>query len=427
MKPIATIVIPLVALGLPARAGQLEDWLGEVVRNNPAIASSQAASDAAREAARSARAFEPPQIGFELFQSPVEGFPNPFYQQQELDWSVQQMFPFPGKRRAMAKPEELRSEMLLQEKRSREQELVRQFKTGYWDLWSVEERLRLMTDRIRNLSEIADIAQRRFDGGVGSRIEALKARSELVALRVDSASLSRERRSMQSMLLSLMGRPGERSLDSIEGPMLPEPASLPDLGPGLDSGRPDIAGMMLSSKMGEAMADASRRELLPDFMVRGMYKQMLEMDKDYWSVMVGITVPFAPWSMSGPAGEARRRELESRRDMMEALSMRNMAISEARKAMNELESSLEAVRASDSILVPQADLLWRSAKSEYDNGMGEFLMLLDAYRMALMAREKRIMDAMQAMQALATLEQALGTWNQAPRNPSSSTTQGGSR
>lgn len=427
MKTIATIVIPLLAFGLPARAGQLEDWLGEVVRNNPAIASSQAASDAAREAAKSVRAFDPPQIGFELFQSPVEGFPNPFYKQQELDWSVQQMFPFPGKRRAMAKPEELRSQMLLQEKRTREQALVRQFKDGYWDLWSLEERLRLMTARIRNLSEIADIAQRRFDGGVGTRTEALKARSELVALRVDSSTLSRERGSMQSMLLSLMGRSGEQSLDSIEAPVLPELASLPVLGPGFDSGRPDVAGMMLSAKMGEAMADASRRELLPDFMVRGMYKQMLEMDMDYWSVMVGITVPFAPWSISGPAGEARRRELESRRDMMEVVSMRNMAIAEARKAMNELVSSLESVRASDSLLVPQAELLWRSAKSEYDNGEGGFLMLLDAYRMSLMAREKRIMDAMQAMQALASLEQALGTGAPAPRNPSSSTTQGGSR
>ena len=146
-------------------------------------------------------------LGVEFFQTPVAGFPNPFYQQQEVDWSVQQMIPFPGKRAAMARPESLRGDMMLAEKRARQNRLVRQFTSGYWELWGIEERLRLDAQRIRILSEIADIAQRQLESGMAAQTEALRARSELTSLRLDSANLSRSRLSMQAMLLALMGRP----------------------------------------------------------------------------------------------------------------------------------------------------------------------------------------------------------------------------
>jgi len=428
MRRFHSIAIPILALGLHVQAGQLQDWVREVVQNNPAVGSQQFAADAAQEGAKSLRSLEPPQVGIEFFQAPVAGFPNPFYKQQEVDWSIQQMLPFPGKRNAMARPEELRSQMLLMEKRTRQQRLVRQFKTTYWELWAIEERLRLNAQRLQNLSEIADIAKRQFERGMASQTDVLKAHSELASLRVDSATLSRNRKSMQAMLVSLMGRPSTKALDSIQAPNLQPTPEIQDLESRIDTGRPDVAGMKIASKMSLAMADASRKDLLPDFMVRGMYKQMVGMDRDFWSIMVGVTVPIAPWSSSGPGSAAKQRELESRRDQMEAQAMKNMALAEANAARNDVESSLAAVHAADSILIPQADLVWQSANSAYRNGKGDFLMLLDSYRMSLMARDERIMNAMKALQSMASLEEALGI-EALDASPSStiSTTQGGSK
>lgn len=418
------VAIALLGLAIQAGAGQLEDWLHEAIQANPSLASAKLATEAAREGARSRQAWDPPQFGVEFFQSPAAGFPNPLYRQQELDWSVQQMIPFPGKRAAMARPEELRADMLEMERRRRTQQFARRFKDAYRELWSVEERLRLRGETIRNLSEFAEVAQVQFGGGMGSQAEVLRARGELAAARVDSTRLSRERASMQAMLLALMDRPFARTLDSVEAPLLPISQDTETREETLDSTRPDLGAMRISAEMNQAMAAAARRELAPDFMVRGMYKQMLEMDRDWWSLMVGVTVPIAPWSASGVRATVRQRELEARRDQLEARSMRNMAAAEARAARNDRDASLEAARVADSILIPQADLAWRSAASSYREGKGDLLMLLDAHRMALMARERRIMDAMKALRSQDALDEAVGIDHAAP---GASRSEGGAR
>ena len=159
-----TAAIGLALAGASA-GGQLDEWLAEAIRGNPSLAASQHAADAAREGAKARRAWDPPQVAIELFQSPTAGFPNPFYRQQEVDWSVQQMIPFPGKTTSMVRSESLRGEMLLQEKRTRRLRLVRRFKETYWELWAVEERLRLDAERLRNLSDIAEVARLQFADG----------------------------------------------------------------------------------------------------------------------------------------------------------------------------------------------------------------------------------------------------------------------
>ena len=50
-----------------------------------------------------AKSLDPPQVAFEFYQSPISAFPNPFKDQMEYDYSIQQMFPFPGKLGAMAR------------------------------------------------------------------------------------------------------------------------------------------------------------------------------------------------------------------------------------------------------------------------------------------------------------------------------------
>lgn len=401
--------LTLALLPLASHANQLQDWLNEAMSKNPSLTSSQLSADAAKEGATSKRAWDPPQVSVELFQTPVAGFPNPFYQQQEVDWSVQQMIPFPGKQAAMARPESLRGNMMLAEKRTRSNRLVRQFTATYWELWGIEERLRLDAQRIRILSEIADIAKRQLESGMAAQTEALRARSELTSLRLDSANISRSRKSMQAMLLALMARPEGQELDSIEPPLLPMIPTIQNFTAAIDSSRPDVAGMRVSSQMNQAMAEAAGLEKLPDFMVRGMYKQMVGMDRDYWSLMVGMTVPVAPWSLSGTNATVRQRKIEARRDQMEAVAMRNMAVAEARSAASELEIALASIKEMDSTLIPQADQAWQSAYSTYRNGKGDFLMLLDTYKMSLMVREERIMAVMKAMQSKASLDEALGT------------------
>jgi hypothetical protein len=58
-------------------------------------------------------------------------------------------------------------------------------------------------------------------------------------------------------------------------------------------------------------------------MIRGSYKQMID-GADDWSVMVGITVPFAPWSIGKYKAEEKRNEALIKQSYSEYENMSSM-------------------------------------------------------------------------------------------------------
>jgi outer membrane protein, heavy metal efflux system len=62
-----------------------------------------------------------------------------------------------------------------------------------------------------------------------------------------------------------------------------------------------------------------------------------------------------------------------------------------------------------STVIPQSRQTLESTLSAYQNGKTEFLMLIDAERMLLMAQEQYHMAVMNQLSAVAALERAVGT------------------
>jgi len=87
---------------------KLNDLIEEALQNNPDLIGARHEIAEARARIPQAEAWEPPQIGVEFFQTPVESFPNPADDSMELDYFIQQMVPFPGKRSAMGRSDDRR-------------------------------------------------------------------------------------------------------------------------------------------------------------------------------------------------------------------------------------------------------------------------------------------------------------------------------
>ena len=88
--------------------------------------------------------------------------------------------------------------------------------------------------------------------------------------------------------------------------------------------------------------------------------------------------------------------------------MKNMTQFEVQDALVKVQTNGNLVALYKNTVIPQARQTLESTLSSYQNGKTEFLMLLDAYRMVLMAQLDYYMAVMNFMTSQAALEQAVG-------------------
>jgi outer membrane protein TolC len=73
-----------------------------------------------------------------------------------------------------------------------------------------------------------------------------------------------------------------------------------------------------------------------------------------------------------------------------------------------VQSGKEMLRISRSVLLPQSKQALESALAAYQGGKSDFLALLDAFRVNLMAKENSEMAMMRLLSSQAELEEAVG-------------------
>lgn len=392
----------------------LPGLVAEARKNNPELRAARLDASIAREEGRGAGALMPPQLGVEFFNAPISSFPNPLKEQMEIDYSVQQAFPFPGKRRALAKPALERAGAGEAMALALENRIVREVKEAYYSIYLAEARLRINAENQDLLRRYVEIARKQYEQGLGGQAEILMAHTELARLAGTAAELREGREEALGRLNAL--------LDREPGTAFAAPASLATEVADLsfervlalaERGHPDLKAGDAAVAVGEAEVAAAGKEFLPDIMVRGMYKHMLEPplhgpQEDGWSVMVGVDLPIAPWSAPRYRGDYRAAEARLERSRLERKAAANALASGIRSALARLESAAERLELARTALVPHAGQALRSMQAAYDNGKAGFMDLLTAQRAALEAREEEQQALVRVLRGRAVLEAAAG-------------------
>jgi outer membrane protein, heavy metal efflux system len=352
----------------------------------------------------------------EFYQAPIQSFPNPIKDQMEVDYSLQQSFPFPGKITSRIEVEHEHARMGEAERESLKRKVIREAKTRYYELYLLDRRREFNRDDQALLNRFLDIARKQYEVGMGRQADILKAQTELTRLKADSITLAQSRRSMEGMLNALLNRrtsAGIRVADSLAPALVT--LDWEGVRTVLQANHPDLAAMRAMVEMREAERTMARKELLPDFMVRGMYKDMWEAPaghggdpEDFWAIMVGMNFPLAFWSAPKYQAGLAHAKASLNQAREEYADMENMALAKAQEALLKARSNAELAKLSRSTLLPQAQQTLESNLAAYQSGRGDFMMLLDAYRMRIMARENAEMALMQLLVSEAELEEAVG-------------------
>jgi outer membrane protein, heavy metal efflux system len=395
------------APGEPAvRLGALVE---EALRKNPEIEAARREAVAARARVRGAAAWDPPRAGVEFYQTPLASFPDPVRDGMETDYYLEQMIPFPGKTGATGKTTRFGARMADEGVRTAERRVVFELKSAVAELYFIRRKIELNGESRRFMRPFADVASRQYEVGIGSRTDALRAGTELAKLDAETFGLERESRSAEATINMLLNRPLDGTLgriDTLDAALPRWPLRK------LDSlalaSRPELLAMRLETEMNRAEIRSARLGYAPDIMTRLMLKDMAMTSKDYWSFMVGVTLPFAPWSFSKAA--AGVGEMEARAGGSEAslAGMTNEVLLDVRNAWLALEADGRLVDLNRGTLLPQAESALESAAAGYRTGQVMFVMLIDSWRMALMARQDYCMAVMNRAVSLARLERAVG-------------------
>jgi len=388
---------------------QLEELISEAIRNNPQILSAEYQADASRTKIDQVTSWDAPQVGVEFFQTPIKSFPNPFKDQMEMDYFVQQMIPFSGKLSAMGRMASSNSEMYRQNLESTKRKIIRDLKKSYYELYFVQRKIEINKENQELLQNFVEIASKQYEVGMGKQEDILRAQTELSTLVNEGINLLKEKKNVEAMINTILKRPPESTLGEILDIEIKAPEfTFDQLKTIVLETRPELKAMRSNIEMNQSEVKLSKLEYFPDFMVRVMYKDMLMTNNDFWSAMIGINIPLAFWSSDKYKYKVIESELNVKKAESDYESMKNMVLYEVQDALVKVRTNENLVSLYKTTVIPQAEQTLRSTISSYQTGKTEFLMLIDAYRMVLMAKLDYHMALMNYMSSQAELEQAVG-------------------
>lgn len=302
---------------------------------------------------------------------------------------------------------------------------------SYFQLMALRERLTLATFNSDAARKLLAVVQSRFEAGVASAVELAIQKSMYATARIAVTDLEQTATQAHTTLALLLGRPPE----NFEVPSLPLDAfHEPQIGAGLPSQllarRPDILRAETNLQAGHADLQAARAAMFPTLSLTasgGVQNPALP--------ATVLTIPGVGPSFGLGANLIQpifdHGKLLAQRDEVQAKQLELLAAyrSAIVAALGDVENALAGIHhagvshALQLENVAQSERAFEGAKSRYLEGVGDFVILLEAQRTFYTARDQLVQYKLARLQVLVALCKALGGgWiNQPVQAPIAST------
>jgi multidrug efflux system outer membrane protein len=293
--------------------------------------------------------------------------------------------------------------------------LIRDLATAYLTSRELAERIALAERTVESRRYGLRIAKLRLDAGVTSALDYRQAETLLTQAETELASLRNQRVQTRNLVQLLVGRPiVEEELPAAS--TLAEQGIVRDIGAGLPSSllenRPDILGAEDQLRAARANIGAARAAFFPSITLTGSYgfsstdlDDLVGKDGLSWSFGPSIRLPIFDWGAT-------------RGNLTVAQARENVAVANYEKAVQtafrEVADGLagrrflaEQINAQERAVVAQRRLA-ELARLRYENGVVQYIEVLDAERNLFSAEQALIALRRGELQNLVSLYIALG-------------------
>jgi outer membrane protein, heavy metal efflux system len=391
--------------GQEQKREELQTLINEAIQQNPEIAAEQSRVAMMQERIPQAGALADPEFTFKQMEFPGLRFNEAMYQNFEL----MQMIMFPTKLSTRKDMASVATKSARWGHTAKIVEIIARVRSAYAMLWDARTRLAINIENQQLLDQILRTAQTQYSVGQASQQEVLKTSIELAKARSDEAVIRQEIVSAESMLHAFLNRPnsvpiGLVTLDSLS----PIQYSVSSLLRYSSDHHPMLSQDSLNIVESDLMVSMARQEYIPDFKISVERVTQPMIGVNTWTVMAGITLPFAPWSLS--KASARVQEAQADRSMRQSMlqSNRNMVEANIRESFARVKAYETRVQSFEQTILPQSRQSLQSSLTEYQSGRTSYLMLLDAFRMNQDMRMEATMARMNYEKEFANLQQQVG-------------------
>lgn len=286
---------------------------------------------------------------------------------------------------------------------------------SYLELRGTQEQVGILDKTVASEKESLELAQARFDAGLGTDLDVARAEGLLQATESQRPVLDRLARQAMYRLAVLLGQQPGALVAELASPeaIPPSPPQIPELLPSeLLSRRPDLRRAERELAAATARVGVARADLFPRFSIIGGFGRLSEEAGDlssgasqFWRV-----IPLVRWPIfSGGRIRANIKVQDARQEQALRQYEKSILI-----ALEEVENALsaharervrqESLRAAVAANRRALDL----ATERYSSGLESFLSVLDAQRSVYFAEDQLVQSERTAAVSLVAVYKSLG-------------------
>jgi outer membrane protein TolC len=413
MKPArlvcALLLLPLVA-GAQTRApgASVDDLLAWARSHNPELAAQRLEAEAAAERIEPAGALPDPSFRAELRDITRGGEQNATLSPSRVGstrYVLSQPLPFWGKRGLKEEIARAGADEAGSRFDAAWRDLAARLKGAYADYWRSYHSLLLTREISRDVDRLAAVGRQRYAQGQGSQADALRAETERSVLASEALQMEQELHHSQIAVNTLLARPSAAPLAEPEQ-LRPLPASLDyaTLEQRLRQHNPQLAMADAQLHGAEKNRELTYRNRWPDLNL-GVAPIQYGGSVREWELMLELNIPLQQSSRRAQEREAEKL-LEAAQARRSAAS--NQVLADLASGLSSLDTARQNEQRIGDALLPQTELIYRSALAGYEVGRVDFATLLDSQRQLRRLRIDRLRLQAEQRQRLADIERLVG-------------------
>jgi len=263
-----------------------------------------------------------PMLSFNAMNLPTDTFDLDQEPMTQLELTLSQKFPFPGKRQLRREVAETMVGVAQKQTDEYRDVLTGKVREAWWRLFSVDRSLQIVDSNKRLLRDFVEIAKTKYAVGKGLQQDVLLAELELSRLTNRELQLAGNRRRIQAMLNGLLNRIPEHPITLPEEPpseTLPMLESVASLTQFAVERRNLIQAIELKLEAADKTIELAEKDRWPDFRVGVGYADRQGNDpirgsrSDFLSLMFSINLPLYSGQKQDKALQQRIHEREYER------------------------------------------------------------------------------------------------------------------
>ncbi|MCH5375454.1 MAG: TolC family protein [Planctomycetes bacterium] len=394
----------------------VDDYIQFALSQNPAVQAARMRVQALANRVPQAASLQDPTVGATLFAEPVQTASG----QQEFALSASQRVPWFGKLATAA----AMAEQDVQAGRARlaaaELDVIEQVKRAYYELYFVEQSLRITEENKRQLQLIQDIVDRRY------RVQREVSQQDLLRVQVELARLETELVRLRQQLESAQARLARQLHISPETPLRAvEQIDVAQVPRDLDSlyrraiaSRPELHAALAEIHRDRVGVEMARLNYFPDVTLGVNWIDTSDAGlspiangRDAFLVTAGVNMPIYRKRLDAGVREAESKAVASARQYDAA---KDQTMEDVKDLFAQAASQEELLRLFREDILPKAKQTLEQSIGAYTVGEVDILQLVDNWRELLRfyVTEKQL--EAQLGQTLASLARVVGTYEIPP-------------